>query len=182
MKRVVIFLVLLISAPPLLASDLSLVGGVSHGGSLKLGDGSKVDLRDFNLFGVRYEKDFFIVLGIENSLLFSSGPVVKLNSPETRSQSDDSGFSYRANLLINLPVAERAIPYVAVGLGFLHKSGSSTPDIGTRFLTDWGVGLKLTHLVGPGGVRLDYRRVNIHDVVDQDVTTNEISGGILFSF
>jgi len=67
--------VFLLSCLTAQASDLSLFGGWTGVGSLGTVAG-QVNLSDFNVFGVRWEKDFLVVLGFENTLSFSSGSVL----------------------------------------------------------------------------------------------------------
>ena len=156
------------------ASDLSLFAGWTDIGSLRTVAG-QVNLSNFNVFGVRLEKDFFVVLGFENTLSFSSGSVL------ATAGEDNGGLNYNGNLVLNLPV-RRTLPYITVGLGVLHRFGTSLPDVGSSFTFNWGTGLKLRGLLGPVGVRVDYRRLTVYGVLDEKVKTHEISGGVMFTF
>lgn len=159
---------------PQYASDISFFAGFTDVNSLTT-VGEKIELNNFNVFGIRYEQDFWIILGLENTLAFSPGSVITVTS------EDDNGLSYAANLVLNLPVAG-ALPYVTWGLGFLRKFGDSPLDIGTKFTTNWGTGVKLRRRFGPAGLRFDYRRLTIRSVRDESVRANELSAGIILTF
>jgi len=75
MNKFILIGVLFLSSLTVKASDLSLFAGWTDVGSLETVAG-QVDLSNFNVFGVRWEKDFFVVLGFENTLSFSSGSVL----------------------------------------------------------------------------------------------------------
>lgn len=160
------------------ASDLSLFAGWNQTGSLKLGE-TRVDLDNFTLLGVRYEKSFLALFGFENTLAFST------NSLAPKDSGGSSGLSYTSNLVFNVPL-ERVVPFVTAGVGVLRKfdndSAGDFLDIGTSFLTNYGAGLKVRNLIGPAGLRVDYRRFTIYDIFDDNVSINEVSGGVVFSF
>lgn len=160
------------------ASDLSLFAGWNQTGSLKLRE-TRVNLDDFTLFGVRYEKTFLAFLGLENTLAFSTNSLV----PEGSDGS--AGLTYTSNLVFNVPL-ERVVPFATAGVGVLRKFDNDSPgdflDVGTSFLTNYGVGLKVRNLIGPAGLRVDYRRFTIYDIFDENVSINEVSGGVVFSF
>ncbi len=174
MKQFILMCVFFLASLTAQASDLSLFGGWTGVGSLETVAG-QVDLSGFNVFGVRWEKDFLVVLGFENSLSFSSGSVL------ATAGEDNGDLNYTGNLIINLPV-RRTLPYFTLGLGVLHKFGTSFPDVGSRFTFNWGAGLKLRGLLGPLGVRIDYTRMIIYGVLDENAKTHEISGGVMFHF
>ncbi len=174
MKQFILMCVFFLASLTAQASDLSLFGGWTGVGSLETVAG-QVDLSNFNVFGVRWEKGFLVVLGFENTLSFSSGSVL------ATAGEDNGGLNYMGNLVINLPV-RRTLPYFTLGLGVLHRFGTSFPDVGSRFTFNWGAGLKLRGLLGPMGVRIDYRRMIIYGVLDENAKTHEISGGVMFHF
>lgn len=156
------------------ASDLSVYGGWSEGGELQAGE---LDLRNFSVLGLRYEKDFLVAFGFENTLAYASNPLVPRRSP------GDGGMYYTSAVVLNLPVvSQRTVPNLSLGLGFLHPFGDQLSGVGTTFLTQWGAGFKLKGLAGPFGLRFDYRRFTLHDVRDSDVRTQEVTGGLLVSF
>ena len=174
MKKFILMWVFFLSSFTAQASDLSLFAGWTGVGSLETVAG-QVDLSSFNVFGVRWEKDFLVVLGFENTLSFSSGSVLAIDG------EDNGGLNYNGNLVLNLPV-RRTLPYFTLGMGVLHKFGTSFPDVGSRFTFNFGAGLKLRGLLGPMGVRIDYRRVTVYGVLDENAKTHEITGGVMFTF
>lgn len=169
-----LLLTILLTVPGLRASELSVVGGFAPVEDLVF-EGSRFDFDRVGIFGGRFESEFLMVLGFENSLLFGSNLLQVPGNP------DSNGFYYTSNLVLNLPNG-RFVPNLALGVGFLHRGGDSFPDSGTSFLTNWGVGLKLRNLAGPFGLRFDYRRINVRDVIDQDLLLQELTAGVLFSF
>ena len=174
MNKFILMCVFFLSSLTAQASDLSLFAGWTDVGSLRT-VAAQVNLSNFKVFGVRWEKDFFLVLGFENTLSFSSGSVLATGG------EDNGGLNYNGNLVLNLPV-RRTLPYFTLGLGFLHRFGTSFPDVGSSFTFNWGTGLKLRGLLGPMGVRIDYRRLTIYGVLDENVKTHEISGGVMFTY
>ena len=174
MNKFILVGVFFLSSLTAKASDLSLFAGWTDVGSLETVAG-QVNLSNFNVFGVRWEKDFFFVLGFENTLSFSSGSVLATEG------ENNGGLNYNGNLVLNLPV-RRVLPYFTLGMGVLHRFGTSFPDVGSRFTFNFGAGLKLRGLLGPMGVRVDYRRVTAYGVLDENAKTHEISGGVMFTF
>ncbi len=174
MNKFILIGVVFLSSLTVKASDLSLFAGWTDVGSLETVAG-QVDLSNFNVFGVRWEKDFFLVLGFENTLSFSSGSVLATEG------ENNGGLNYNGNLVLNLPV-RRTLPYFTLGMGVLHRFGTSFPDVGSRFTFNFGAGLKLRGLLGPMGVRIDYRRVTVYGVLDENAKTHEITGGVMFTF
>ncbi len=166
--------ILLVQSASLAASDLSAVAGRGSYSDLE-NPGAETNFKRSGLFGARYEKDFFFIVGFENSVLVSGDTL----SP--RGSGGETGLYYTGNLVLNFPV-DRVVPNLAVGVGVLHRFGGTYPDIGTAFLTNWGFGVKFRNLAGPAGFRVDYRRVGIHGVESRTVTEQEFSGGILFTF
>ena len=113
MNKFILMCVFFLSNLTAQASDLSLFAGWTDVGSLRTVAG-QVNLSNFNVFGVRWEKDFFLILGFENTLSFSSGSVL------ARAGENNGGLNYNGNLVINLPV-RRTLPYFTLGLGVLHR-------------------------------------------------------------
>lgn len=175
MKNFILFLCVCLFCLSGLASDLSFVAGAAPTSDLELSL-EKVDLDNFSMFGLRFEKDFFYFLGFENSLLFAQG----ILSPSSGEGSN--GLYYTSNLVVNLGSSDVLVPNLTVGLGFMNRFGDSFPDPGLTFLTNWGGGLKLRRLFGLGGLRIDYRRYKFHDIENSSVNAHEISGGLMFSF
>lgn len=174
MKRWVAICVFAVAVTPVWpASDISFFGGWIYSGSARQGL-EEVDLRNFSTLGLRHER-YFAIFGLENSLSYLSAPMV------ISGQEGDGGLSYSGNLVINLPM-RGMVPYLTFGLGLLHKLGDTEPDVGTRFHTNFGLGVKFRRRAGPLGVRLDYRRYNIRRVLDDSLRTNELSAGIMLSF
>ena len=156
------------------ASDLSIFGGWAGTESLKVG-GQPISLDSFTLFGVRYEKGFLTVFGFENTLAYTTSGLVAKGEMTSR------GLFYTGNLVVSIP-AKKVVPFFTAGLGVLHKFGDSFPDVGSTFLTNYGFGVKMPKIVGPAGLRFDYRRFTLHDVLEESIKTNEVSGGVVFRF
>lgn len=168
-SAVVLFLV-----SPVLASELSVVGGLGPVEDLVASD-IRYDLRNLALVGLRFEKDFMWFLGFENNLMYSSRLLQPVGA------SGENGIYWTANLVLNLP-NERVVPNLVVGLGVMQRFGESFPDAGTSFLTNWGLGVKVRELAGPLGVRVDYRRIKVRGVEEQSLLLQELSGGLLIQF
>lgn len=169
-----LILAMLFWTSPLLGSDLSFFGGWTQTGPLK-DAAQRIDLDNFTLFGLRYEKTFGGVLGFENSLAYTG------NSLVAKGEDTSPGIAYTSNLVVSVP-SPTVAPFFTLGLGMLYKRGGSFPDVGTSFLTNYGFGVKVRQVIGAAGLRFDYRRFTLYDVLDGTVKTNEVSAGILFSF
>ena len=167
-------LLILVSLGTVYASELSVVGGRSITGDLKL-DSERIDLKDSTNLGARYEKDFLFILGFENSFMYGRRLLTPKEGP------GEDGLYYSGALVLNLSSASVA-PNFALGLGFLYRFGNSFPKSGFSFLTTFGGGLKLRDLAGPVGLRIDYRRVTFYGIQGSKVGTNEITGGAVISF
>ena len=87
-------------------SDLSIFGGWTQTGSLKLSE-QRFDVGNLALLGVRFEKDFLIVLGFENTLAYS-----RMGAVET-GEEGSPGILYSGNLvLIFRPtISSRFLPW-----------------------------------------------------------------------
>ena len=157
-----------------LASEISLVAGKGPLGDLERPEGT-VSFRDPGLFGLRYEKDFLMLLGLENNLIIARNMLSPSGEP------GETAFYYMGNFVLNFPV-DRIVPNFVLGIGVQHRFGSTSPNVGTSFLTNWGLGVKFRDLAGPVGLRVDYRRIGIHGVEHHTVTEQEVSGGLLVSF
>lgn len=175
MRRFLFFFLIFVPMGELPASDLSFVAGLAPTGKAELEEGGHLNFDTFPLLGARFEKDFFFILGFENNLIYGSGVLAP------KSGEGEPALYYTANLVLNLP-NEKIVPNFVFGLGILHRFGNSTPDVGTSFITNWGLGVKLHELSGPVGLRFDYRRIGIRGVEDSTVTAQEITGGIVISF
>ncbi|HUG43417.1 MAG TPA: hypothetical protein VMN76_04150 [Acidobacteriota bacterium] len=158
------------------ASDLSFFVGWNSPADLKGQAGETFDLKGAAVYGLRYEKDFMMLLGFEHNLTFNGKLLSLEDGPH------ESGFHYATNFVLNLPVAEEVVPNVALGLGFYRRSGDSFPDAGVGFLTNWGIGVKFRRLAGPAGLRVDLRRIKFRGVERESVVSSEASAGLLFTF
>jgi len=156
------------------ASELSIIGGRASSENLRT-DSQSIDLDDYSLLGARYEKDFLFILGFENSLLYGR----RILTPTDSRGSD--GLYYNTAFVLNFSSASVA-PNVAFGIGFLYRFGNTSPKSGFSFLTNFGGGLKLRELLGPVGLRIDYRRVKFYGIQGSSVGTHEFSGGAVFAF
>lgn len=164
----------LLAAQAAVASDLSLFAGWSQTGSLRSGP-ERIDLKNLSLFGVRYEKSFLLVFGFENSLAYTT------NSLVAKGEGGSGGIAYTGNFVVSIP-ADNVAPFFTVGVGVLHKLEKSFPDVGSSFLVNYGLGAKFRRMAGPMGLRFDYRRFKLYNVLDETVSSNELSGGLVFSF
>lgn len=174
MKKWILMSIFLVSiAPAFAASDLSLFAGWTYVGSVKSAT-EVVDLKNFGVFGLRYEK-YVAIFGLESTLTYHSSPIVATG------EEGNAGLSYLGNFVINLP-AGKSVPFFVVGLGVLHRFGGSFPDVGTRFVTNYGAGIKIRKILKSVGFRLDYRRLTVHEILGESAKTNELSGGVVFSF
>lgn len=175
MKRsCVLSLALLFLIAPAWGSELSIVGGLAPVEDLFTG-GTRIDLRNFALGGIRYEKEFLWFLGFENNVMYAA----RMLQPKPGEGSQ--GLYWTSNLVLNLPY-DRIVPNLVLGLGAMHRFGDSFPDSGASFLTNWGFGVKFRELAGPIGLRVDYRRLQIRSVESQRLLLQELSGGIVFQF
>src|SRR5690606_8923298 len=156
-------------------SDLSGFVAWNHSGDLTTA-ASSIEVDNYSTLGVRYEKTFLGIFGFENTLAYTRGIMVPADASE-----EDDGLYYSGAFVLNIPVG-RLVPNFAWGLGFLHRFGDSFPDTGTSFLTNWGIGVKFRELAGPLGLRFDYRRLKLYDVLDEDFNTQALSGGVILRF
>lgn len=170
----VVFLILLLFNFPVQASEVSGVFGFASPDDLEAPD-ARLDFRNPQLFGFRYEKDFLFILGLEQNLVVAR----RWFTPE--GASSRTGFYYLANGVINFPVGD-IVPNLVVGIGFQHQFGEGEPDLGTSFLSNWGMGVKFRELAGPLGLRIDYRRLGVRGVRNETVTTQEVTVGFLVTF
>ncbi len=174
MKIVVVSVLVLLMTGPAMGSELSVVGGLGPVEDLAV-ETLRFDLRNLALVGLRFEKDFLWFLGFENSFMYTS----RLLQPV--GEEGQNGIYWTANLVLNLP-NEKVVPNLVLGMGVMQRFGDSFPDAGASFLTNWGVGVKFRELAGPLGVRVDYRRIQVHGVEDQSLLLQELSGGLLIQF
>ncbi len=176
MRLLIRLSILLLFSGAVKASDLSFFIGWNSPGELKGQAGENFDLTGASIYGVRYERDFMMLLGFEQNLTFSDKFLSLEDGP------NESGFHYAANLVLNLPIAEEVVPNLALGMGFYRRSGDSFPDAGFGFLTNWGLGVKFRRLAGPAGLRVDLRRSKFRGVERESVTSSEASAGLIFTF
>jgi len=174
MNRLIGSLMIVLLLTPLYGSDVSVFAGFDDVRTLTTETG-RLQFDNFNIFGVRFEKDFGVIFGFENTLGVSPSSFL------TQAGEDNGGLYYTANLVINLPI-RRTLPFVTWGLGLAHKSGQSFPDTGTKFVTNWGAGIKIRRVAGPLGLRVEYRRFTFRDVVEESLRINEFSAGLMFTF
>ena len=133
----------------------------------------------FTIFGVRVEKDFVPLFGMEHTLAFSSDYLFPKNFSDVTSAK---GFVYNGNLIVDIPVpGKNFVPYITAGAGLIHQYGNGTLPVGTKFAFNYGGGFKFPHLFGPMGLRLDMRGYNSSKVFYKKMNMFEISGGVLLS-
>lgn len=174
MRRLEVLLVIFLFPRLICAADLSFFGGWTGTGSLSEASQS-IGLEDFTVFGVRYEKGFTSVFGFENTVAYTTNSLVRTGEENRR------GLVYTGNLVINIPAPHFA-PFFTAGLGVLHKFGKGFPNVGSTLATNYGLGVKVPKIIGPAGLRFEYRRFTLHDVLEGSVKMNEVSGGVFFRF
>ena len=164
-------------AAPLHAADFTLyVGGVMPGSVQFKGLDTSLDMSP--VYGFRVATHFVPFLGLEHTLAFSSDYLFPQNVSQIK---DTKGFVYNSNLIVNLPVPFKAVPYLTAGAGLLHQYGDSNVPIGTKFAFNYGGGLKFPHVAGPLGLRLDLRGYRAMGIFSNSLNLFEISGGIMLS-
>jgi hypothetical protein len=156
------------------AADLTFfVGGVKPG-SISYNN-VKTSLDSSPVFGLRVGNSFVPYFGMEHTLAFSTDYL----SPSHLSAKDVKGFVYNGNLMFSLP-GKNVIPFITAGVGLLHQYGDANLPVGTKFAFNYGGGVKLAHLAGPLGVRVDVRGYRA-GTLGNKLNLFEISGGLLLS-
>jgi hypothetical protein len=74
-------------------------------------------------------------------------------------------FNTQSTIVINISTS-RIIPYATAGAGVVTTWGDSIRDIGTKFMLNYGGGVKFSHLAGPISFRLDLRGYTIPNVLE----------------
>ena len=169
----VLFL-LVFTAVPVQANDLTLFGGVQHPSEFTLNTVSgalTVDPRDFGTFGVRFSHG--TVLGSEHTLAYSPNFV----------SSQNSAVIYHSNLIVHIPLGV-VRPYGTVGMGTVYiRDGGSALNViaGGKFAFNYGGGVKF-RLAGPVGGQLDARGYWIRNIQNDSMRVLEVSVGLVLSF
>jgi hypothetical protein len=163
---------------PLRAADFTFFVGGAMPGAVTYAN-AKTALDKSPVFGVRLATNFVPSFGLEHTLGFSSDYLFPRNLSAIR---DAKGFIYNSNLILNFPMKIKYfVPYVTAGAGVLHQYGDADLPVGTKFAFNYGGGVKLSHLAGPLGARLDMRGYRATGVFSTSLNLFEISGGILLS-
>jgi hypothetical protein len=169
------------------ATDLTFFIGGAIPGKLSLGlasdpTGTLRNLKNGPIFGIRLNKNIVRVIGLENTLAFSTNyltPKSILNPQNAR------GFVYNTNLLVNIPI-KKFEPYGTAGIGIIYQFGNADTPIGTKLAFNYGGGIKFVRLLGPVGLRFDmrgYRAMRILFVSSKgSLNIFEASAGLIFSF
>jgi hypothetical protein len=164
----------LLLAAPLQARDLTLYAGRVMPGSI-----DNISLKGSSIFGARLATNFVPLFGMEHTLALSSNYLFPKNDPAIQ---DAKGFVYNSNLIVSLPVPiKSAVPYLTAGAGLLHQYGDRNLPVGTKFAFNYGGGVKIPHLAGPLGLRLDLRGYSTSGIFSSNVNMLEVSGGLLLS-
>jgi hypothetical protein len=165
----------ILCAAPLQAGDFTLFAGKVMPGSI-----NNISLDGSPIFGVRAATNFVPLFGMEHTLAFSSDYLYPRNVADIQNAK---GFVYNANLILNLPVpAIPVTPYITAGAGLLHQYGDRNLPVGTKFSFNYGGGVKMPHLAGPLGLRLDVRGYSSSAIFSSSLNMLEVTGGILISF
>jgi len=99
-------------------------------------------------------------------------------------ESGHEAFNAQSNLLVSIPVGH-FVPYATAGVGLIatgDKLFFDFHDIGTKFTVNYGGGIKLRHLAGPIGMRIDVRGYTVPSVFDQTLNFIEGTIGLLVSW
>ena len=163
---------LVFTAVPSHAGDLTFFGGVQRPGKLTLqsvtgGASVPLDPRDFGTFGIRISQGR--VFGSEHTLAYSPNFI----------SSENSAFLYNSNFAIQAPLPG-VRPYATAGLGTIWIGGDGLNAItGAKFALNYGGGLKVG---GKVGVQFDARGYTIRGVADDTLKVLEMSLGLVFTF
>jgi hypothetical protein len=170
-----------------LAADLTFfVGGAIPGklsADLLAAPGTTYrDLSNSPIFGIRLNTNIVPMIGLEHTLAYSTD---YLSPKSILLPSSNRGFVYNTNLMINIPI-KKVVPYGTVGVGLIRQYGSAVQPIGTKLALNYGVGLKLQRLLGPLGLRVDFRGYRAMNIVfitsKQSLNIFEASAGLLITF
>ena len=164
-------------AAPLRAADFTFyVGGVVPG-SVEYHN-ADTSLDSSPIYGFRLATSFVPFFGMEHTLAFSSDYLF----PQGVSTIQEArGIVYNSNLILNLPVPGKIVPYITAGVGLLHQYGDRDMPVGTKFAFNYGGGVKFPRLVGPLGLRFDLRGYRTTGIFSSSLNMFEFSGGVLLS-
>lgn len=187
MKKLVVTLVLVLSAAPLLtASEAIFYGGAQKPGKLTFDAAAEApeDLLEGD-FGATMGARFSAgrVLGFEQNISFSP----------RFAKEGVKAFQMDTNLVLQAP--GRVVPYATAGIGFIRTWGpDSDPDMGledlaaaafgfgTRFTVNYGGGIKLRRLLGPLGLNIDVRGYQVPDAQDGSLHFIQTTAGAVISW
>ncbi len=165
-----------LSAPGLLASDLTFYVGGINPGNLQSG-AQQVSLDGGAVYGFRLNIGFIPTVGLEQTFGFSSNFLAPNGLPAGQ---DSDGFIYNANVIVNIPF-KKFTPYATAGAGFIWQHGSENLPVGSKFAINYGGGLKWK-LFGPTGLRFDARGYTTTKVYDNSLNMFELSVGFFVKF
>ena len=170
--RWVLLFLLVCTAIPVQASDVTLFGGVQRPGKLTLrsaGANISLDPRTFGTFGMRVSHGR--VIGSEHTLAYSPNFI----------SSDNSAFLYHSNFIVHIPLGI-VRPYATAGLGTMYiRSDALEAITGGKFAVNYGGGVKLA-LAGTVGAQIDARGYTLPSVLDESLHVLEVSVGVVFIF
>ena len=170
--RWVLLFLLVCTAIPVPASDLTLFGGFHHPGKLTLrsaGTNIPLDPRTFGTFGMRVSQGR--VFGSEHTLAYSPNFI----------SSENSALIYNSNFIIHIPLGI-VRPYATVGLGTMYIRGDALEVLtGGKFAVNYGGGVKFK-LAGSVGGQIDARGYTLPSVLDESLQVLEVSVGVVFTF
>ena len=152
---------LVFTAVPSHAGDLTFFGGVQRPGKLTLQSVTG------GAIGIRISQGR--VFGSEHTLAYSPNFI----------SSENSAFLYNSNFAIQAPLPG-VRPYATAGLGTIWIGGDGLNAItGAKFALNYGGGLKVG---GKVGVQFDARGYTIRGVADDTLKVLEMSLGLVFTF
>ncbi|OFW36334.1 MAG: hypothetical protein A3J28_03300 [Acidobacteria bacterium RIFCSPLOWO2_12_FULL_60_22] len=168
---------LVFTAAPVHAGDLTLFGGVQRPGKLTLrsaasGTSTLLDSRSYGTYGIRVSHGR--VVGSEHTLAYSPNFI----------SSQNSAFIYNSNFIVHAPLGI-VRPYATAGLGTMYIRGDSGGafDVlrGGKFAVNYGGGVKFK-LAGPVGGQIDARGYTLPSVLNETLNVLEVSVGVAFTF
>ena len=178
--RLFLLFLLVFTAVPVHASDLTLFAGAQRPGKLTLrsaasGTTTLLDRRTFGAFGMRVSHGR--VVGSEHTLAYSPNFI----------SSENSAFIYHSNFIVHAPLG-MVRPYATAGLGTMYirggalERGDALAEItGGKFAVNYGGGVKFK-LAGSLGGQIDARGYTLPSVLNESLNVLEVSVGIAFTF
>ena len=165
---------LVFTAVPIHASDLTLFAGAQRPGKLTLrsaasGTTTLLGSRSFGTYGIRVSHGR--VVGSEHTLAYSPNFI----------SGEKSAIIYNSNFIVHIPLGI-VRPYATAGLGTMYVRGDALEVLkGGKFAVNYGGGVKFK-LAGPVGGQIDARGYTLPSVLNETLNVLEVSVGVAFTF